>query len=119
MSYKSSAADMLEFRTCACAPFRKQCDIDNRQHRFKRRFVADNFRRRLFIFDRSGRHPYGATGFIRRQCRNHETGDISGTICDCGEIAVPGGGGGFPKLALLGLAAIPLAFIHGNKHAAF
>jgi len=44
-----------------------------------------------------------------------ETGDISGTICDCGEIAVPGGGGGFPKLALLGLAAIPLAFIHGNK----
>ncbi len=44
-----------------------------------------------------------------------ETGDISGTICDCGEIAVPGGGGGFPKLALLGLAAIPLAFIHGGK----
>lgn len=44
-----------------------------------------------------------------------ETGDISGTICDCGEIPVPGGGGGFPKLALLGLAAIPLAFIHGNK----
>ncbi len=43
-----------------------------------------------------------------------ETGDISGTICDCGEIGLPGGGG-FPKLALLGLAAIPLAFIHGNK----
>jgi len=44
-----------------------------------------------------------------------ETGDISGTICDCGEIPVPGGGGGFPKLALLGLAAIPLAFIHGSR----
>lgn len=44
-----------------------------------------------------------------------QTGDISGTICDCGEIALPGGGGGFPKLALLGLAAIPLAFIHGGK----
>jgi hypothetical protein len=46
-----------------------------------------------------------------------ETGDISGTICDCGEIALPGGGGGggFPKLALLGLAAIPFAFIHGGK----
>ncbi|MGI8656013.1 MAG: PEP-CTERM sorting domain-containing protein [Pyrinomonadaceae bacterium] len=43
-----------------------------------------------------------------------QTGDISGTICDCGEIAIPGGGG-FPKLALLGLAAIPLAFIHGGK----
>ncbi len=42
-----------------------------------------------------------------------ETGDISGTICDCGEILVPGGG--FPKLPFLALAAVPLAFIHGHK----
>ncbi|MFN2454947.1 MAG: PEP-CTERM sorting domain-containing protein [Pyrinomonadaceae bacterium] len=44
-----------------------------------------------------------------------ETGDISGTICDCGEIAVPGGGFAFPKLALLGLGAIPLAFLGGRN----
>ncbi len=44
-----------------------------------------------------------------------QTGDISGTICDCGEIAVPGGGFAFPKLALLGLGAIPFAFIHGGN----
>jgi hypothetical protein len=37
-------------------------------------------------------------------------GDVEGTVCDCGEIAV--GGGGFPKWPLLFLAAIPFAFIH-------
>ncbi len=42
-----------------------------------------------------------------------QIGDITGTICDCGEIAVPGGGG-FPKYALLGLAAIPLLFLGGG-----
>lgn len=39
-------------------------------------------------------------------------GDIQGTICDCGEIIVPGG---FPKWPLLFLAAIPFFFInHGE-----
>lgn len=39
-------------------------------------------------------------------------GDIQGTICDCGEIIMPGG---FPKWPLLFLAAIPFFFInHGE-----
>ena len=37
-------------------------------------------------------------------------GDVEGTICDCGEIIVPGGG--WPKWPLLFLAAIPFFFIH-------
>ena len=40
-----------------------------------------------------------------------DTGDVEGTVCDCGEIEIPGGG--FPKWPLLFLAAIPLFFIHG------
>ncbi len=36
-------------------------------------------------------------------------GDVEGTICDCGEIMIPGGG--FPKWPLLFLAAIPFFFI--------
>ena len=39
-----------------------------------------------------------------------DQGDVEGTICDCGEITVPGGG--FPKWPLLFLAAIPFFFIH-------
>ena len=38
-----------------------------------------------------------------------DQGDVEGTICDCGEITIPGGG--FPKWPLLFLAAIPLFFI--------
>src|SRR5882762_11753328 len=38
-----------------------------------------------------------------------DQGDVEGTVCDCGEIAVPGG---FPKWPLLFLAAIPFFFIH-------
>jgi hypothetical protein len=38
-----------------------------------------------------------------------DQGDLEGTVCDCGEILVPGG---FPKWPLLFLAAIPLFFIH-------
>jgi hypothetical protein len=38
-------------------------------------------------------------------------GDVEGTICDCGEITVPGGG--LPKWPLLFLAAIPFFFIDG------
>jgi len=34
---------------------------------------------------------------------------VEGTVCDCGDILVPGG---FPKWPLLFLAAIPLFFIH-------
>lgn len=40
-----------------------------------------------------------------------DQGDLEGTICDCGEITVPGGG--FPKWPLLFLAAIPFFFIGG------
>jgi PEP-CTERM motif-containing protein len=43
-----------------------------------------------------------------------DQGDVEGTICDCGEITVPGGG--WPKWPLLFLAAIPLFFIHGCDH---
>ncbi|MEK6280137.1 MAG: PEP-CTERM sorting domain-containing protein [Acidobacteriota bacterium] len=40
-----------------------------------------------------------------------DQGEVEGTICDCGEITVPGGG--FPKWPLLFLAAIPFFFING------
>ena len=43
-----------------------------------------------------------------------DQGDVEGTICDCGEITVPGGG--IPKWPLLFLAAIPFFFIHGCDH---
>jgi len=43
-----------------------------------------------------------------------DQGDVEGTIWDCGEITVPGGG--FPKWPLLFLAAIPFFFIHGCDH---
>lgn len=36
--------------------------------------------------------------------------EVDGTICDCGEITVPGGG--IPKWPLLFLAAIPFFFLH-------
>lgn len=43
-----------------------------------------------------------------------DQGDVEGTICDCGEITVPGGG--FPKWPLLFLAAIPFFFIpHSDR----
>lgn len=43
-----------------------------------------------------------------------DQGDVEGTVCDCGEITVPGGG--IPKWPLLFLAAIPFFFIHGCDH---
>jgi hypothetical protein len=46
------------------------------------------------------------------QVETIELGDIQGTICDCGEILIPGGG--FPKLPLLALAGIPLLFLGGD-----
>ncbi|HYE64391.1 MAG TPA: PEP-CTERM sorting domain-containing protein, partial [Pyrinomonadaceae bacterium] len=42
-----------------------------------------------------------------------DQGDIEGTICDCGELALAGGG--FPLWPLLGLAAIPLPFINRDE----
>lgn len=41
-----------------------------------------------------------------------ELGEIQGTICDCGDILIPGGG--FPKWPLLALGAIPLFFINND-----
>jgi len=38
-----------------------------------------------------------------------ELGEVDGTLCDCGEIKIPGGG--FPLWPLLGFAGIPLFFI--------
>jgi hypothetical protein len=38
-----------------------------------------------------------------------ELGEVQGTLCDCGEIDIPGGG--FPLWPLLGFAGIPLFFI--------
>src|SRR5215813_14035742 len=40
-------------------------------------------------------------------------GEVEGTICDCGEIFIAGGG--FPKWPLLFLAAVPVVFIHDCK----
>ena len=39
-----------------------------------------------------------------------EEAEVEGTICDCGELLIPGGG--FPKWPLLFLAAVPLVFIN-------
>ena len=39
-----------------------------------------------------------------------EEAEVEGTICDCGEILIPGGG--IPKWPLLFLAAVPLVFIN-------
>ena len=39
-----------------------------------------------------------------------EEGEVEGTVCDCGEILIAGGG--FPKWPLLFLAAVPLVFIN-------
>ena len=44
-----------------------------------------------------------------------ELGDVTGTICDCGEIVLPGGGFGLPLWPLLGLAAVPLLFLNSSN----
>jgi hypothetical protein len=41
-----------------------------------------------------------------------ELGEVDGTLCDCGEIVIPGGG--FPLWPLLGLAGVPLFFLPGG-----
>jgi len=42
-----------------------------------------------------------------------EEGEVEGTICDCGEILIAGGG--FPKWPLLFLTAVPLIFIDTDE----
>ncbi len=42
-----------------------------------------------------------------------EEGEVDGTICDCGEILIAGGG--FPKWPWAFLAAVPLAFVDFDK----
>lgn len=51
--------------------------------------------------------PQGGTGTVEMI----ELGEVNGSICDCGEIEVPGGDFSFPKLPLLALAALPLLFL--------
>ncbi len=42
-----------------------------------------------------------------------QVGDVTGTICDCGEILLPPtAGGGFPKYPLLALGVIPFLFLN-------
>ena len=38
-----------------------------------------------------------------------ELGEVNGTLCDCGDILIPGGG--FPKWPLLALGAVPFLFL--------
>jgi len=42
-----------------------------------------------------------------------DQGEVEGTVCDCGEIPIAGGG--FPKWPWLLLAGIPLFFVHGGS----
>ena len=51
----------------------------------------------------------GVTNDPQRGVEIIDQGEVEGTICDCGEIDILGGG--FPKWPLLFLAAIPLFFI--------
>ncbi len=46
------------------------------------------------------------------QIETVDLGDVTGTVCDCGEIPIERKPGGFPKWPFLALAGIPLAFIH-------
>lgn len=57
-----------------------------------------------------------SSGITTQQDGNIETidiGDVTGTVCDCGEIPVAPGGG-FPRWPLLALAGIPLFFRGGD-----
>ncbi len=53
-------------------------------------------------------------GGSNRNVETIELGDVTGTICDCGEIILPGGGFGLPLWPLLGLAAVPLLFLDSS-----
>jgi len=56
--------------------------------------------------------PQGASGATGSQVQTVDFGDVTGTVCDCGEIAPAGEAaaaakGGFPKFPLLALAVLP------------
>lgn len=51
-----------------------------------------------------------AIGFDPQSIEIIAQGDVEGTVCDCGEITVPGGG--LPKWPLVFLAAIPFFFVN-------
>jgi hypothetical protein len=51
----------------------------------------------------------GTTG----QVETVDLGDVTGTVCDCGDIPIPKGS--FPKWPLLALGGIPFLFIHREK----
>ena len=62
----------------------------------------------------SAQTPQGGGGATGSQVQTVDLGDVTGTVCDCGEIAPAGGAapeaatkGGFPKFPLLALAALP------------
>jgi hypothetical protein len=52
-----------------------------------------------------------AQGGVTGQVETIDLGDVTGTVCDCGEIPK----GGFPKWPLLALGAIPFFFIPNDK----
>ena len=52
--------------------------------------------------------------YMQQQGQGNVQGDVQGRVCDCGEILIAGGAGGFPKWPLFFLGAIPLFLIHGS-----
>ncbi|HEX8068873.1 MAG TPA: PEP-CTERM sorting domain-containing protein [Pyrinomonadaceae bacterium] len=44
-----------------------------------------------------------------------QAGDVTGTVCDCGDIILPAAEHSIPKLPFLALAGIPFLFIHRDK----
>jgi hypothetical protein len=56
----------------------------------------------------------GTDGEVLQNAQVFQQDNIDGTICDCGEIPVAGGG--FPKWPLLFLAGIPLFFLIHHHH---
>src|SRR5262249_38378000 len=56
----------------------------------------------------------GTEGEVLQTAEVFTQDNIDGTICDCGEIPVAGGG--FPKWPLLFLVGIPFFFIHHHHH---
>ncbi|MDQ3917687.1 MAG: PEP-CTERM sorting domain-containing protein [Acidobacteriota bacterium] len=58
----------------------------------------------------------GGSGTTARQVQTVDLGDVTGTVCDCGEIVpagppeTPAKEGGFPKFPLLAFAVLPGIF---------
>jgi hypothetical protein len=61
----------------------------------------------------SGGTTSQGSGTTGSQVQTVDIGDVTGTVCDCGEIAPAGethaAKGGFPKFPLLALAVLPIA----------